>query len=465
MTLWNDIVLGISFILLVFLVWKEVRRPDRRWLAARVLASGLAVIALAGLGLSEAGRAPKTVGRQRSGGATGPADSDGGIVSIDWTRKLVKGDRLRVEGRWLEKTKPGQDGRKTKLVLTGMGGVLDSMEIQGEGREFSLSAIPAVIGRTNYHFIVLAGSDTLEREEIPVEVVEGKPLNILFLASSPDFENSFLINWLSKGGHGIASRTRVSREKYDKAYVRLPALALETLTPSLLDRFDLVITDAAELSLLGAGERSVLRGKVREGMGLIVKTDSTGREGVSLDGAGKVMYTSVDTTYSQVLSGKERLYAAYWSRVLGKMAREAAPEETWRMEPELPRVGEPVRVVLQTDRGGLPQGDIGGRAVYLAQDAQLPFFWQGAFWPEAEGWQIARSLQGDSCWWYVWPKGGWVNLYGKRGADGSTESGLVPEAGQGARRQIGAYGPAGPLFYAVFLLCVLFLWVERKWKG
>ena len=461
MTLWNDIVLGMSFILLLFLVWKEVRRPDRRWLAARVIASGLAVIALACLGL------PLTRDRRTAlpPPPVLPTRSPWGIVSIDWTRKLVKGDPLRVEGRWVHRA--GQDGRKTKLILAGMGSVLDSVEIPEGANEFSLSAVPAVIGRAVYHFIVLTGSDTLEREEIPVEVVAGKPLNILFLSSSPDFENRFLINWLSKGGHSIASRTRISWGKYDKAYIHLPELSLETLTPSLLDRFDLVIADAEELSLLGAGERSVLRGKVREkGLGLIVKTDSAGREGTRLDGAGKVMYTKADTTYSQVLSGKERLYAAYWSRVLGKMAREAAPEETWRMEPDLPRVGEPVRVELQTNKGGLPQGDIGGRAVYLAQDAQLPFFWQGAFWPETAGWHIARSLQGDSCWWYVWA----------RGADapeaGQAEVGRAPKTegrqrsdGEGHLRSGGTTSAAGGWFYAVFLLCVLFLWVERKWKG
>jgi hypothetical protein len=490
MTIWNDIVAGISLLLLLFLVWGELRRADRRMRVARVIASGLAVIALACLGLS--------LTYMRRGVNTGQKDRPlmagtdrSGIVSVDWTRKIVKGDRVRVTGRWLRRT--GKGGRKAKIILTGMGSTVDSAELSrgvgdsaellrgaGDGAmvaaaEFSLSTLPAVIGRTVYHLMVMSGADTLERAEIPVEVVAGKALKILFLASSPDFENRFLIGWLSKGGHGVASRTRVSREKYDKIYIRLPELSLETLTPGLLDRFDLVIADAAELSLIGAGQRSVLRREVREkGMGLIVKTDSAegrqrsdgetrdGAEGFELDGAGKLYYTAVDTTYTQVLSGMGRPYAAYWSGVLGKTAREAAPEDTWSTAPGLPRVGEPVRVWLQTGKDGLPQGELGGvdwaaaggRSVYLAQDAQLPFYWQGVYWPEAAGWQYARSLEGDSCWWYVWPVGAWSGAGAKGLADGS--------AGVEGWERVAA--PKG-WFYVVFFICVLFLWVERKWEG
>jgi hypothetical protein len=437
----------------------------------------------------------------------------------------------------------GTAGRKMEIILTGMGSTVDSADLSQEAvdgrmdaaKEFSLSTVPAVIGRTVYDLMVLSGADTLERAEIPVEVVAGKPLTILFLASSPDFENRYLIGWLSKGGHGVASRTRVSREKYDRVYIRLPELSLETLTPRLLDRFDLVIADAAELSLIGAGQRSALWREVREkGMGLIVKTDSgdgrrgsdgdgrkwsdgdgrqwsdgdrrkwsEGADGFNLYGMGKLYYTAVDTTYSQILSGKEGAYASYWSRVLGKVAKDIAQEEKWKIEPELPRVGEPVRVWLQTGKDGLPQGElggagwaaVGGRSVYLAQDARLPFYWQGTYWPEAAGWQYARSLEGDSSWWYVWPGGGAAVEGGReRKSDGRKSDGRKSdgrpiqrgaaspmerdaasplergaassmERGAASSMESGANGPMGGWFYVVFLISVLFLWVERKWKG
>ncbi|HEY4061678.1 MAG TPA: hypothetical protein VGM30_07245 [Puia sp.] len=482
MTIWNDIVLGVCCILLMFLVWGEMRRADRRRLAMRIVASALAVIALACLEL------PLTYMRGLERHPLSPVPVPGrteGIVSVDWTRKPGRGDSLRVQGRLAQgEGKENNEGAKIRLLLTGMGEVLDSVEVPVRGGTFALGTIPAVIGRTVYHLVVVrVGSgvavDTLEKEEVPVEVMPGRPLNILFLAASPDFENRFLIDWLSKGGHGIASRTRISRGKYDKAYVRLPELSMETLTSSLLDRFDLVIADAAELSSIGAGELSVLRKEVREkGMGLIIKTDSIGKKGLSLDGAGKILYTAVDTTYSQVLSGKERPYAAYWSRILGQVAREAGLEERWRIEPGLPGVGEPVRVWLQTGEGGLPQGEIGGmptvrkdgdeegRSVYLAEDAQLPFFWRGAFWPETAGWQFSRSLQGDTSWWYAWPRGAWGSLR-------QVKTLRVGEAGAGDRERksdargsrSGADGPMGAWFYGVFVICVLFLWAERKWKG
>jgi hypothetical protein len=401
-----------------------------------------------------------------------------------------------------------------------------------------LGAIPAQVGRAVYHLLAVAGADTLEREDIPVEVVPGKALKILLLASSPDFENTFLMNWLSKNGHGIARRTTISRGKYDKAFVNIPEPegALSPLTPSLLDPFDLVIADVSTLSSFGAGELSSLRRAVEEkGLGLILKVDSAGKGetgiggagtievamlkdssrrlyikekpglqalvrdslsritvGISLYGAGKIVFSTLNTTYSQVLSGGGQQYAAYWSGVLRKAAREGAPGEEWRVETDLPGVGEPVVARLQTTKAGLPQGYFGregelaageergagtggGRAVYLAQDMQLPFNWQGIYWPEEAGWQFARCLSGDTYWWYAWPAGAWTNLHRRERWKATLEymdekaagAGEVRSDGAekvGGKKEVGAERRVVPKgwFYVVFLLCVLFLWVERK---
>src|SRR6202040_3504997 len=51
MTLWNDMIIGICLLLLVWLLWKESRRPNRSRLPARMAASILAVISLACLAL------------------------------------------------------------------------------------------------------------------------------------------------------------------------------------------------------------------------------------------------------------------------------------------------------------------------------------------------------------------------------------------------------------------------------
>jgi len=494
-----------------------------------------------------------------------PAAGTAGLIAVDWKKRPGPGKPLRVQGRWLSAA--GRDPRRTKIQLTGMGDVLDSVIIgraevgraevgrapktegrqrsdgegrqrsdgegrqgsDGEGRQgsdgeadtnFVLSTIPSQVGRSVYHLVAVTGSDTVEREDIPVEVVPGKTLKILLLAASPDFENTFLMNWLSKGGHAVARRTTVSREKYDRAFVNMAEQALSPLSASLLDHFDVVMADQSVLSSFGAGELSALRREVEEkGMGLILMLDRSGKAGiqgmvevvmskdssqrlfikekeglrvvlrdslsrimagVGLYGAGKIVFTTGNTTYSQVLSGGGKQYAAYWSELLRTVARETEPEEEWRMEPALPAVGEPVRAWLQTAAEGLPQGYFGGagkkgetidgagRTVYLAQDLLLPFYWQGVYWPEEAGWQYVRSLSGEPFWWYVWRDGEWVSLRRQERCKATQE--YIAEVG---RAEVGrSDGLAGvgaeqvPVpkgwFYVVFLLCVLFLWAERK---
>src|SRR5262249_26394238 len=141
-----------------------------------------------------------------------------GLVSAAWRRKLVSGDRLVLQGRWHGgEGRASQEGRQGggRLLITGVGTGLDSGNIRGiRGREsdtaIELGTVPAQVGRAVYHFIALSGKDTLEKEDIPVEVTAGMPLKILLLASSPGFENNFLSRWLADNGHAVASRTTIS---------------------------------------------------------------------------------------------------------------------------------------------------------------------------------------------------------------------------------------------------------------
>jgi hypothetical protein len=364
----------------------------------------------------------------------------------------------------------------------GMGGVVDSVSVPATGR-FSLGVVPAQVGRAVYLLVATVGKDTVEREEVPVEVGMGAPLKILLLAGSPDFENRFLVKWLSGDGHSVASRTMVSRGKAEEAFVNREASALSPLTPALLGGFDLVIADAAALPVRGTAERGVLDRQVRErGLGLLIKVDSMGLDsmtrlmrgrvsrvlgrdsagkivaGALLEGSGKVVFTVLNTSYSRLLAGDRGGYGAYWVRLLGEGRRKTGEE--WSVGPELPRVGEEVGLRLQTAEE-LPQaivGVSGGReaAVYLAQDAELAFLWRGKYWPEKSGWQWVYRPMGDSAWWYVWPAGAWKELE-RRVKKAMVKNSALPE-----RERVEF--PAG-WFWGLFLLAAVVLWVERKIGG
>jgi hypothetical protein len=398
----------------------------------------------------------------------------------------------------------------------GMGEVIDSAKMTAAG-DFSLGAVPAQVGRAVYRLAVVEGKDTVAREELPVEVEAGAPLKILLLAASPDFENSFLMKWLSGNGHAVASRTIVSRGKAQEAFVNREAAGLGVLTPGLLGGFDVVVADGAVLPVRESVQSKALWREIEQrGMGLLLRVDSAGLDsmvrvmrgragkilardslghvvvGAFVAGRGKVVFTALNTSYSRLLSGEREAYASYWSGLLREAARRGEAREEWSFSPELPRVGEEVEVQLQT-AAGFPQGDIGGTAVYLAEDAGLPFDWRGRYWPEKAGWQMVYRPMGDTAWWYVWPVGAWKGVERMRRMEETRNyvaAGVSADGGR-ANRDTTAGGRANRdtrervthervthdrvsrewvefsrvWFWGLFLLGVAFLWVERKLGG
>jgi hypothetical protein len=457
-----------------------------------------------------------------------PAPAKTGIVSIDWKRQLLPGEKLRIQGTCLLAS-----DKSVQLILSGMDTPLDSLTLvagkaQAGGLEtFELGTVPAHTGRAVYH-ITLKDADSVEGEPIPVTVTAGKPLTILLLAASPDFEQRFVAGWLAENGHAVAMRTMISKEKYDKAFLNMEPVGLEHLSSSLPKKFDAVITDGATLQTLNPVESSWLRRQVEElGTGLVIRADSTWGKGLysdlfqlngvkdslrrvsikettgtqvlmkdsgarvlvssALRGAGRVVLTTLHTTYSDRLSGRQQAYAAHWSSIIQKVARTAEPVEEWAFSPSLSTVNEPIKVSLQTTATGLPQGLLADDAVYLREDPALSFVWSGSYWPRNAGWQPVHSLRGDTCWWYVWTAKEWRPLFGRQklietqafiAERGTSEAGVegsgsgtrvergVSGAGSGARGEnVGREG--GDLiykgwWYAFFFLSCLFLWIEKK---
>ncbi|HEY6902122.1 MAG TPA: hypothetical protein VI233_15810 [Puia sp.] len=419
MSIWNYIVVGLGLVLLVFLLAEELTRKNRVRLAARTTATALAAAGLVCLGL------PMSCRREKAGVQAGKeltTKVEEGIVKVDWRRKLVKGETLRIRGKW--------QGASVRLFLEGTGRVLDSAAV-GRDSSFVLSTVPALVGRTVYR--IRAGA--VEMEDIPVEVEEGKPLKVLVLAASPSAENTFLVSWLGKGGHQVTSRTLVSKDKYQETYVNMQAQSL--------DSFDLAVADSASVT-------AALRKQVREkGLGLVIRVDSM-EEKRWKEGAGKIVRTA-RSTFAMALAGEDQAYSAYWSALLNDVAKETESGVEWEWSPALPRVGEEVVARVKAGAGDLPQAVVGSSPVtmYLAEDGVLPFSWSGKYWPEKAGWQTASLLRGDTAWWYVWPEGAWKAM-------GRTMA-KEPEKEEEGRAPL-----SKAWFYALFLLSVLFLWIERK---
>jgi hypothetical protein len=539
---WNYIVIGLSFLLLVFLLFKEIKRQNKARLSLRIVASLFAVICLACIALPVRYHKVKTIdaaneailltdGFDRDslehflrskekvlpvftldekmvsakkykaslvtdqdfftedinkvhvfgyGLEKGeleslnkkeivfhPSKIKTGITSINWQPKIKSGEKLFVQGRF------NNAFSSKKIVLTGFGIALDSAIIPAnKNHNFELTTIPKHTGRTVYSLSVIDKKDTIQKEPVPVQVEQGESLKILILASSPDFENKFLKNWLAQKGYEVAVRTAISKNKFDKDYVNTPIINLNRITSSLLDKFDIIIADAAELASISRQELATLQSYIiQKSKGLIIKTETASSRSAfytnrfplatgnlngqpitvnlidssfklsplvmespvvirnqngtlplvsdkqnrvfvssSLYGTGKMVISTLPNTFSWALSGKQVDYGNFWSELLNNAAGKKIEEESWGTSPFLPRINKPITILLRTNNNGLPQGQVDGTTVYLKNNHNLPFEWSGSFWPSKEGWQTGIQMNGDTYYWYAYGNNDWKTV-------------------------------------------------------
>ena len=545
---WNYIVIGLSVLLLFFLLWKEIIRQNKARLFSRLLATVFAVSSLACMALPISFNHTKTaaitnqavlltegfnsdsVNKFLSANHSNipvitvdkninaaekynadyvpdvsflsqqyrdintfhvfgngfekdeldnlknvsiifhPTDLSSGITSISWAQKIKTGGKLFIQGS-CHNSSPA----KAKIVLSDFNSTLDSVNIAaGKNEKFQLTTIPKHSGRAVYTIAVVANKDTIEKEFIPVQVEQGEPLKVLILASSPDFDNKFLKNQLSQNGYKVVTRTAISKNKYLKEYLNTAAVPLDRINSSLLNKFDITIADATELSSISKSEVAAIEAQVAErSMGLIIKADGafsgssfysrkfklnnilrdsgqpvnlyvldtsakmpaiaignsnfiqnqTATQPIVFDkqnkiyvnstlyGSGKIIVTALTNTYNWILSGNENDYSKFWSELLNKAAPKTAPDESWSISPMLAQINKRVELLVQTNNANVPQGEVNGAAVYLKANYDLPFQWSGTYYPVKAGWQTGIQLNGVSFYWFAYNNNDWKNLF------------------------------------------------------
>ncbi|WP_212003365.1 hypothetical protein [Chitinophaga sp. HK235] len=481
MTSWSYIVLLAGLVTMIVLLIQELRRENKRHLWLRITAAVIAVagVVLMGLPLYLTQKINTPV----------PADTAikqpvlTGIVACHWPRTLTAGQEWPVQG-----TYNNTAARPVTLRLAGFDTVLDSVVIPaGQQQVFSLKAIPLHQGRAVYRITVITGTDTLEQQPLPLEVRKQTPLSVLFLASSPDFENRFLADWLVQQGNAVAVRTLVSGNKYITRFANIPQLPLEQLTPALLDNFDLVVADPAAMN------KTIRAWLENAGIGLVLKADSTGISQtplslwlsggrklpalpvdpaatlpsgstvlplvqdslhrayvtVTIAGAGKLVRSHISNTFSWLLQEQETAYQQYWSAVLNAAARKKSTEEKISFYPEIAHQHQPLEIQLETTMA--PFLKAGKVTLYLAQHPWLPYRWSGTWWPEKAGWQSFATAAGVQ-WNYIFQPGDWKNS----ATAASRPADLSPQP-QTIRERVSPWWFIIPL-----LLSLTFLWWEKK---
>jgi hypothetical protein len=360
----------------------------------------------------------------------------------------VLGEPLVVQGAYRNAT-----GGAVQLRLAGFGKGLDSVTVApGATARFALRTIPKETGPFVFYLESAAGPRRLGAEKIPFEVTPKRRLNVLFLESFPTFGGKFLKAFLSEAGHRVAARAAISKGKFRTEFLNAPPAALGRLTPALLAGLDLLILDDASLRDLGGAERGLLRGAIRDGLGVLVWASGgtlpggapftafrlaavpgpeerrlaprwtggpadvppiafpslaventpavrplveTGKGSVVAAyapyGLGGVTVAVASNAFEWVLAGRAPVHASYWSHLLTATARRREVSEGWRVATPLPVPDGPATLQLVSAGAQLPALTVDSTTVYPQQTAAGLGGWESTFWPRREGWHAATD--------------------------------------------------------------------------
>lgn len=437
-----------------------------------------------------------------------------GISNVSWNDKLKAGEALHVQGIY-----NNTSAQKIKLVLRGLNTGLDSISLPPNGQTpFELSAIPKVTGK----MVFTLNADTALKGSLPVQIEPVKSLKVLMLSASPDFESKFLKNWLSENGYAVALRSAISKGKYNSEYINIAQFNLDKLSTQTLAQFDVVIGDLSALSALGNAESDVLKQAVADkGLGLIVRADSAGKTswlqkqfvvdrpsgkepepasliingnksgsgkiaygsahiiyqngtqplvkakervlaGSALYGSGKIIFTTLNTTFSWMLAGNRQDYTALWSALLSKAARKNDEVKDEIQFLSLPVSNEPV--VLQVSQGSSSPISINNELIAPAQNADVPFEWNATYRPSSAGWQNLKQGNKLSTW-FAYTQNDWKPLRSAEKIAATTKYAALHPNSKIVTKQIQQkvrIDVPKIYFYILLLAACTFLWIETK---
>ncbi|WDF54592.1 hypothetical protein [Mucilaginibacter sp. KACC 22063] len=447
-------------------------------------------------------------------------DPPNGIISVSWSTNLNSGDQLHVQGTY------NNAGQPVKLILKGLGTTLDSTVINKGKNLFDLSATPKNTGRSVFRLLAIRDADTLENESLPIELNTVKPLKVLILASAPDFENNFLKNWLSTHGYGVAVRNMISKDKFSQDFVNVEQQSLQHLTPAILSKFDVLLSDLDLLKTMAPNEAFALKQEVEQkGLGIIVRADSTASSSfwlqrsfpavktasqgqlitalkvqghnaptaklmidpvyistqnltqplitdtqnhavtaIGLAGSGKVVFTTLNNTHSLMLGGDETDYTLLWSLMISKAAKSNITNGQWVVKTPVPTVNDHVKLQLES---AAPNSSVKVNQSTAATAAvpSLPYATQVDYWPQHAGWQHAQQVNGAEKWWFVYPANEWLALRQSKQINDTKAYAARFNNQLTVTKQIHQKVQIEVpkiYFYVLLMASLLFLWIEAK---
>ncbi|MBP8067876.1 MAG: hypothetical protein KAY27_04880 [Pedobacter sp.] len=398
-----------------------------------------------------------------------PSASPSGFTSASWPNKIKATERLTVQGTYQNYT-----NKVVKLKFFGFGETLDSVTIKPNTQtNFSFKNQPKQLGKALFNLIAMHDKDTIAAEPVPFEVETMEPISILILASFPDFEYKFLKKWLFENQFKVALRTQISKNKYTTEFLNREAVNLNRINNTLLKDIDVVVIEEEE-------NTPELLKAVNAGMGLIVRAktiktslhhqpllaDTIGKVNVDrrLSGIGKIITTTIPSTYSWQLVGKQEEYSRFWSLLFAKALRKKMKNYAYSIEPQRPTVGEKTRLILSLPDNRPPLVSMDSLMLAPRQNMELPFLWDGFFWSKTSGWitlSVNKRLENI----YIYEKTDWATAKNSEKLKATTD--FVANQSKNAlklakiefldKEELSSWW-----FFIGFVAAISFLWYEQR---
>ena len=375
-----------------------------------------------------------------------PAPIPAGINSVSWQKKVKETENLIVQGVF-----NNTSNQDIQLKLIGLGANLDSTFVKANSKiNFSLINQPKLSGKAIYQIIAIKRKDTVFTEKVAFEVLPKQKLQVLILASFPDFEYKFLKNWLYQKQYQVVFRSQISKDKYTSEFLNTKAIAVSLINQKLLNQMDVLLIDEDEMSAISAGERAAINAAVSNGMGLIIRLTnpkpnvnipsygryvipSTAAPGIQisavnenikfgdlpfpqtifleatqneqalfksiagkavvkmqLSGRGKVLISSLASTYQWELAGKNGDYALFWSSLFLQAAKKEVNNQSLEYDPQFLTIGSRAHLIINLKDDSVPKIAFNDIILNPKQNMELPFRWNAVFWPTLIGWNSVK---------------------------------------------------------------------------
>jgi len=218
-----------------------------------------------------------------------------GISKIHWTKKVQLGNSLTIDGHV---QLPGIDEYSIEIIDPS--DQLISKNNYSENN-FLLKVWPKSKGLFNYQIIVKNLQDEIIHQEIlPVAVFTKEPPNILILADAPGFEINRLQHFLENQGIPLATRIKLSKDKYQSSFYLLSKISFKESLH--LEKFSLLIIDERSWYQLSKTKQQQIYAATKElGLGVLFLLSKQMNEQASNDNSELDNWFQLDKNTSPIV--------------------------------------------------------------------------------------------------------------------------------------------------------------------